>query len=113
MAEFGDAVDLESYAVLTEATRRGVPAVALRAVSDTWEADLPYDFERTLDDRGQVRLGALIAQVVWRPQRLAALVRLGRDSRRAAARLAQFLDLYVESVATQMGALEQELVAAT
>ncbi len=109
-----DAVDMESYAVLVEAARRDVPGVVLRAVSDVAHEDLPYDFDQQCDDRGHIRLSGLFMQVARRPHRLPALVRLGRQCRRAAVSLAQFLDVYVECLTSQLEYYELESpVAAT
>jgi adenosylhomocysteine nucleosidase len=93
-----DAVEMESAVVLAVAARSGVPAVAIRAVSDTVEMDLPYDVSRVLNARGQVSLPRALAQIAARPQRLPALVRLAWQSRRAAAALAEFLDRYVRAL---------------
>ena len=46
LVDEADAVEMESFVVLAEAARHGVRAVAVRAVSDTAEASLPYDFSR-------------------------------------------------------------------
>jgi len=109
-----DAVEMESYTVLAEAARRGVPAVAIRAVSDTADEELPYDFDRARDARGQIRLFGVLAQVARRPQRLLALVRFARHCRKAAVSLAKFLELYVGSLATEMWLYELDSpVAAT
>ncbi len=114
LGHVADAVDMESYAVLAEATRQGVPGVAIRAISDTCETDLPYDFSRVVDSRGHIRPARLLGEIVRWPQGLLALLRLARDSRRAAESLAQFLDVYVGSLALHMDTYELESpVAAT
>jgi len=114
LAAFADAVEMESYAVLSAAGARGVPAVAIRAISDPWDMDLSYDFERIVDAQGRLQITGLIGQILRRPHRLPALIRLGRQSRRAAARLAQFLDAFVGSLASQMSNYELDSpVAAT
>jgi adenosylhomocysteine nucleosidase len=114
LGQVADAVDMESCAVLAEAARWGVPAVAVRAISDTCEMDLPYDFSRAVDSRGQVRVASVLGQVIRRPQGLPALLHLARDARRAAESLAQFLDIYVGFLAAQMSPYELESpVAAT
>ncbi len=102
-----DAVEMESYAVLAEAARWGVPGVAIRAISDGAGEDLPYDFDRARDPGGRIRLPGMLAQIARRPHRLPALLRLSRQCRHAAALLAQFLDLYVG--AWQAGMSESEL----
>lgn len=95
-----DAVEMESFRLLCAAAGRGIPAIAVRAVSDTADEDLPLDFNRVIDPRGRVSYYRLIAEVLRRPQRVPALVRLGRSSQQAAARLAAFLDAFVASLAS-------------
>lgn len=92
-----DAVEMESYVVLEEAARSGVPAVAIRAISDVAGEDLPYDFDRARDARGRILLSGLLAQIVLRPHRLPALLSLRQQCRLAAASLVEFLDLYIEA----------------
>ncbi len=114
MGQFADAVDMESDVVLAEAAGRGVPGVAIRAIGDTCEMNLPYEFDRVADSCGRIHFSGLLAQVVRRPHRLPALVSLGRQCRRAAASLAQFLDVYAGSPALRMNAYALESpVAAT
>lgn len=104
-----DAVEMESYAILTEAARCRVPSVAVRAISDSARADLPLDFNRAINRKGGLSWPRLFALVARRPYRLPGLVRMGGESRRAAATLARFLDLYLQTVAGQI--TERELLA--
>jgi nucleoside phosphorylase len=96
LSEEADAVEMESYEVLAEAARRGVRAVSIRAVSDSAFASLPFDFDRMRDDRGTIRMGSLLLELLRRPQQLGPLLRLAGDSRMASAQLAEFLDRYVQ-----------------
>src|SRR5580692_773823 len=59
-----EAVEMESYTILAEAARCGVPAVAVRAISDQMDFDMPYDFERALDAQGGVRVMGVLSQVL-------------------------------------------------
>lgn len=98
IGQFGDAVDMESFRVFAAASGRGVPSVAIRAVADPVELDLPLDFSQVINERGQIRSARLLALVAARPSRLSGLIRLGRTSWRAAASLAQLLDRYVAAL---------------
>src|SRR6202790_1927809 len=49
-----EAVEMESYTILAEAARYGVPSVAVRAISDTADFNMPYSFENACDARGQI-----------------------------------------------------------
>ena len=107
-----EAVEMESYAILAEAARYGVPAVAVRAVSDTVDSDMPYDFESTRNARGEIGLGAIVTQALRRPTGLPALLALGRDYLLAARRLADFLDAYTGTLADRLIPIEPGLVTA-
>jgi adenosylhomocysteine nucleosidase len=94
-AQYGDVVEMESLAILTKTSQRWIPTVAVRAISDTADEDLPLDFDRCTDSRGEISSGRLIVQMARRPSQLPALVAFGKGSRRAAIRLAEFLDHYI------------------
>ena len=107
-----EAVDMESYTILAEAARRGVPAVAIRAISDTADFDMPYDFERARDAQGQIRAIGVLSQILRKPSGLPGLLKLARDSRFASRRLAVFLDEYAGAMADRLIPIEQDTVAA-
>jgi len=107
-----EAVEMESYTILAEAARCGVPAVAIRAISDTADFDMPYDFERARDARGQIRTMGVVSQVLRRPGGLKDLLKLARDSRFASRRLADFLDAFAGTMADRLIPIEQDSVAA-
>jgi adenosylhomocysteine nucleosidase len=107
-----DAVDMESYIIMGYAATAMIPAIALRAVSDTAADDLPFDMNRVLTDIGQVSVSRILAQVALRPQSVPSLVRLGQQSRRAADSLGRFLDIYVATLARQRKQREGRVSAA-
>ena len=108
-----DAVEMESFAILAEAARHGVRAVAVRAISDLAAASLPFDFERMRDARGAIGLMPLLAELVRQPQRLPALLRLARDCRLAAGQIAEFLERYLGLLDAGLVLSKAEMVAAT
>jgi adenosylhomocysteine nucleosidase len=91
----GDIVEMESYHVLRAAAGAGVPAVVVRAVSDTVEEDLPMNFDRVLDADGDLSVRRLLGSVLRQPGMIPALARFGKKSHRAAGALADFLDRYI------------------
>ncbi|MBI1738229.1 MAG: hypothetical protein HYR58_03185 [Acidobacteria bacterium] len=99
LAFSADAVEMEGFAVLFEAQGLRVPAVAIRAIGDTACQDLPLDFNRTVGPKGQISIPRVFGQLVRNPHRLPGLIRLGRDTRRAATCLAKFLDSYIGMLA--------------
>jgi adenosylhomocysteine nucleosidase len=107
-----EAVEMESYTILAEAARYGVPALAVRAISDTADFDMPYDFDSVRDDRGQIRTAGVLAQVLRRPFGLPALMTLARDCRAASKQLSSFLDVFTGTLADRLIPIEQDTVAA-
>lgn len=99
MGLLADAVEMESYAILEEARKWHVPAVAIRVISDGAGEDLPLDFNRTISRRGRINVLRLLGQLAQRPEKVRPLLRLARESRRAATKLGAFLDSYLEALA--------------
>jgi adenosylhomocysteine nucleosidase len=97
----GDAVDMESFAAMAEAVERNVPAIAIRAISDAADEDLPLDFNSILNERGEIQLSRVLGRLALAPHRLPALLRLGQSSRRAAEKLARFLEAYIEHLSNR------------
>lgn len=106
-----DAVEMESFDILTSATGSGVPAVAIRAISDVWDEDLPLNMNEVFSDEGQLSIPRVVGQVALHPQSVPGLVKLGQQSRRAAEALAQFLDRYIEKLAASTRAVELKATA--
>jgi adenosylhomocysteine nucleosidase len=94
-----DAVEMESFEILLAAAESGVPAIALRSISDVCGEDLPLDMAQVFNDEGEVSIPRVLGQVALHPQSLPGLMRLGKNSRDAAESLARFLDLYIAAVA--------------
>jgi adenosylhomocysteine nucleosidase len=98
LAPFADAVDLESFAILSAAREHDLSAVVIRVISDPYDQDMPVDFGASIDERGQVRIGGIVRAVVTHPLQIPALIRLGRESRTAAQGLAHFLEAYIKQI---------------
>jgi len=97
LGRMGEIVEMESYAIMTEAAAAGVPAIAIRAVSDGADENLPLDFTATLDESGNICPEKVARAVLRAPQKIPALIRLAWNSHFAAKRLVRFLDAYVST----------------
>jgi nucleoside phosphorylase len=106
-----DAVEMESFDILLESWAFGVPAVAIRAISDRVDEDLPLDLNRVLTGEGEISVPRVLGQVAMSPKAIPGLIRLGKQSRSAAGELAKFLDSYVVAVAEQSTASLTALAA--
>lgn len=100
-------VEMESFAVLKEAAAHAIPAIAIRAISDGADEDLPMNFDRVLDENGNVVAAKIAGAVMRAPHKLPALMKLGRRSRGAAVKLTEFLDRYVSALAGYHSAAAQ------
>lgn len=107
-----DAVEMESGDVLLEAVAFGAKVLAVRGISDAVEEDLPLDFNRVVDDSGDVSLSRVLMQAVSHPGSVPALIRFGRQSRHAAKKLATFLEGYIKNVAENRQSQRAEKVSA-
>ena len=103
---FADAVEMEGFNVLAEGAMFAEKVVAIRAISDTVEEDLPLDFNRVTTDSGEVSLARVLRQVTAAPWTVPALLRFGRRSKSAAQELAGFLERYVRAVVESAARLE-------
>jgi hypothetical protein len=76
-----------------------MPAAVVRAISDAHDQAMPVDFTTAIDERGQVSVGSVLKLAAGSPSKIAALMRLGRDSKQAAETLARFLEATIERLA--------------
>jgi len=98
LSPFADAVDMESFAILSVAKQKNLPAVAIRVISDRFDQDMPASIDTTIDERGHVKIGGVVRQVASHPLQLPALIRLGRQSRTAADALCHFLEAFIKEL---------------
>jgi adenosylhomocysteine nucleosidase len=98
---FADAVDMESFVVLSAAQTHALPAIAIRAITDRLDENMPANIDTTVDQKGQVRLRAVASYVSRHPLQVPAMIRLGRNSRMTAATLAQYLETYIKKLSSE------------
>lgn len=83
-----DAVDMETAHIAGACDERGIPWLSIRAISDTAADVVPAVLGEMVTDSGQPHMPRIIAWALGRPSRMKTLMRLGRDTRLAAERLA-------------------------
>lgn len=89
------AADMESAGAAMAAEERGVPWLAVRAVTDALNDDFPLNFQQYIGSDGEVRRARVMLAVMARPWKIPALARLGRRSSLAARNLAMFVESFV------------------
>jgi adenosylhomocysteine nucleosidase len=87
-----DAVEMESAVIARVCRAAGVECMTLRAISDTAHEDLPLDFNALMTPEMKLSPAKLALAILGAPQKIPALLRLGKSSALAAARLAEILD---------------------
>lgn len=86
-----DAVEMESGFIEGICRESGVPCATLRVISDTAQESLPLDFNALLTQAKELDALKLALAVLKAPQKIPALMRLGKNSALAAERLADAL----------------------
>ncbi|HYR41637.1 MAG TPA: hypothetical protein VER98_01330, partial [Terriglobia bacterium] len=75
--------------------------VAVRAISDPVDQNLPLDFNRAIGEDGEIAWLPALSQIVAAPARLSQLIRFGLESSRAARNLAHFLERYLNCLTAE------------
>lgn len=96
LANFGDFVDMEGYHILQMVSGTRIPMISARAISDTYDEDLPPEIGKVVNREGRVKTMPLMKLVLKRPHRIPSLLKFASQSREAAISLADFLDDFLE-----------------
>ena len=89
-------VDMEAATIARLARAHAIEFGCIKGISDGY-ADVLPDFNCFLDAQGQLRMPNLVIDALLRPRSWSSLVRLGRNSKAAAQRLAEALPTWLES----------------
>jgi nucleoside phosphorylase len=93
------AVDMESAAWARAAADRRVPYAILRIISDGPHEELPGYLPDCMDAEGSIRRGAVALRAIVRPWSIPRLIAMRDRVREASARLAAFVEHFVEAEA--------------
>ena len=85
------AVDMESAGWSRAAAARGIPFLAVRAISDRFDEDLPDYLGDCVGEDGGIRRAAVVRRALAHPSTIPTLWRMRRRVGEAAAALAEFL----------------------
>ena len=77
------AVDMESHHVASAAAERGLPFIAIRAISDEAHETLPAVLASFVDTEGRTKMSAVVAALILVRVGLGELLQAGRASKRA------------------------------
>ncbi|MFO0754582.1 MAG: hypothetical protein U0411_14810 [Thermodesulfovibrionales bacterium] len=79
--------DMETFPLALLSQQRGIPFLALRAVTDLHDEDIPPDLFRTADEAGNYRTLRALRLLTLQPGLIPSALRLGRASSLAAKNL--------------------------
>jgi adenosylhomocysteine nucleosidase len=113
LAQFADAVDMESFHIVHEFSLEAAPVTVIRAISDAANEDLPLDFSKVVTSTGQLKAAPLIKALVLRPTKIPHLIRFARQSREAAKNLVNFLDVFLRALTPESIRCEARATTAT
>lgn len=91
----GDAVEMESSAIVPACHERGIPVIVLRVISDTATEDLPMDFNRFSRPDGSLSMPRLLLGIAKAPSTIPELIRFQGRLKQAAKNLATTLDRFL------------------
>jgi adenosylhomocysteine nucleosidase len=86
-----DAVEMESQVICTICHEHQIPCATIRVVLDTASEDLPLDFNLLMTADQQMDYRKLAFSLAKSPSKIAALLRLQKQSKQAALKLASVL----------------------
>jgi nucleoside phosphorylase len=86
-----DAVEMESQVIAAVCDEQDVRCATVRVILDTADEDLPLDFNRLSNADLSLNYGKLVLAVARSPGKISALMRLQKNSKFAAKRLADVL----------------------
>jgi adenosylhomocysteine nucleosidase len=93
------AVDMETFATVAVCQRHGTRVLAVRAISDAVDDELPRDVERLLAQKSRAaQLGAALGAIWRRPSSVKDMLKLKENALVASDRLAKFLVKMIETL---------------
>jgi nucleoside phosphorylase len=77
-------LEMETAGIAGATSERGISLLSLRGISDGPRAPIPFNLEAMMDEQEAPRSGEIIKKLLGHPQLVPSLVRMGRNTRKAA-----------------------------
>jgi len=85
------AIEMEAAAVAEKAARHDLPFYCVRAISDTADENMPFDFNRMRDADGRFSRAKIIAAALRHPAKFGDLIKFDKKCKHAAEALGDFI----------------------
>ncbi len=90
--------DMETFFLAKLSMKRGLPFLAVRAVTDLADEEIPPEFLSVSDESGTYKLSRALRLVFSKPKLLKDIIRIGRNSGLASNNLWHFLKAMIEAM---------------
>jgi adenosylhomocysteine nucleosidase len=77
-------LEMETSGIAGVAAEKSLPLLSLRSISDGPRAPIPFDLGQMMDDQDNIRTGKILKTILGHPKMVPGLIRMGRNSRKAA-----------------------------
>ncbi|MDD5286928.1 MAG: 5'-methylthioadenosine/S-adenosylhomocysteine nucleosidase [Desulfuromonadaceae bacterium] len=91
-------VEMESAAIALIAAENGIPFVGIRSVSDPAGEELRFSLDEFCDNQMRISIPRVLLTILRKPRIIPQLVRLGRNSSIAGARLAHVIKQFLNFI---------------
>jgi adenosylhomocysteine nucleosidase len=91
--------DMETFVLAKNAVQRQIPFFAARSISDTADQEISREILGLTEESGQIAYGRLGRSVFQKPGLIKELIRLGRNSEKAAKRLGSLVRTFLDTAA--------------
>ncbi len=77
-------LEMETWGIAQVTAEQAISLLSLRAISDGPRAPIPFNLEEMIDEQDNLRMGEIVKMILGQPRLLLQLLRMGRNTTKAA-----------------------------